>query len=258
MPRWIEAHASRLQSLHFTSAVALLKRCLVDGPDRPMITGINQVNGYSTGSSYIYCTRSPYIFESNVNTEENIDVDDVDQSSVSSSDLGYQEIQGFFDSKVLNTGTTTSKDNVKSNTEESIPRLTRHCLHKLAEVSEEDEVEDSADPPLQFPSDPTRVAAVVEKVCPVFTDGRTKNNDLDLLSKAKNQEFQAIADDGTCLETIGRSFFTNQRGFKMGKNVPSADGTNADPSAIKLMLQSVIDWSEKGLEKSMLLKLLNT
>jgi hypothetical protein len=71
------------------------------------------------------------------------------------------------------------------------------------------------------------------KKCPVFTDGRTKNNSLDLLSKAKNQEFQAIADDGTCLETMGRSFFTNQRGSKMGKNVPSADDTNADPSAIK-------------------------
>jgi hypothetical protein len=164
MPRWIEAHASRLRSLHFMSAVALLKRCLVDCPDWPVIKGINQVNGYSTGSSYIYYTRSPYIFESNVNTEQNIDVDDVDQSSVSSSDLGYQEIRGFFDSKVLNTGTTTPKDNVKSNTEESIPRLTRRLLHKLAEVSEEDEVEDSADPPLQFPSDPTRVAAAVEKV----------------------------------------------------------------------------------------------
>ncbi|GJM84789.1 hypothetical protein PR202_ga00495 [Eleusine coracana subsp. coracana] len=327
MPRWIETVASRLQSLNFTSTVVLLKRCLVDGPDWPMIKDIKQVNGYSTGSSYIHYTKSPYMFESNVNIdieEKDEDPDDVDQCSVSSSDTGYQEIQGFFDSKVVNTGTTRSKDNVKSNTEDSIPslthrrlhklaevpeedesytdmkkvrpvftddnvknndlssgskatqilravsiteidkylnsntegskehtskkgedtavdvnvksntedsipRLTRRRLHKLVEVPEENEVEEGVHSALRFPSNPISVTPAVEKVHPVFTDDHTKNNDLSSWLKA----MQATDDDGTSHETIGRSNFTNRRRFKTGKDAPSDDGTNADPSAIK-------------------------
>ncbi|KAF8672263.1 hypothetical protein HU200_049460 [Digitaria exilis] len=93
MPKWIEKHASKLQSLNFTSTVGLLKRCLVDGPDWPVIKDIKEVHGYSTGSNYIYYTRSPYIFESNVSAEGNLDIKEnsadpgnVDDVAVSSSD----------------------------------------------------------------------------------------------------------------------------------------------------------------------------
>ncbi|CAD6212861.1 unnamed protein product [Miscanthus lutarioriparius] len=132
MPRWIEAHASKLRSLNFTSTVELLKRCLVDGTDWPVIKDIKEVHGYSTGSSYIYYNRSPYIFESNVSDEDNLSVreneadpDNVDDISVSSS----------------------------------------------AEVApEDDEVEDRADSVVPLPSNPTRATASAAKVGCVVAD----------------------------------------------------------------------------------------
>ncbi|XP_062204870.1 putative disease resistance RPP13-like protein 1 [Phragmites australis] len=241
MPRWIETHASRLRSLNFTSTVELLKRCLVDGPDWPVIKDIKQVHGYSTGSSYIYYSRSPYIFESNVITEENLEVeenaadpDNVDDVSVSASGTGYLEISGFFDSKVVTTGTTGTEDNVSGrNKERSMPGLTCH-LHKLAEVvPEDDQVEDGADSVVLFPTDPTRPTAAEEKVGPIVTDDHTNNNDLGLTSKATTHESGGITNDGTHHDTFGRSVSTRRRRSKTGKDVPSDAGIDEDTPATK-------------------------
>ncbi|CAN6310813.1 unnamed protein product [Urochloa humidicola] len=230
MPRWIEAHASKLQSLNFTCTVGLLRRCLVDGPDWPVIKDIKQIYGYSTGSSYIYYTRSPYIFESNVSAEDNLDVkensadpDNADDVSVSPSGTGYLEIKGFFDSKAIRT-----EENVfRRNMERSMPRLTPSHLHKLVEVPEDDEDEDETDSAVLFPTDPTRGAVVVERGHPA-TNVHTNNGDLGPLSKETTHESRAITNAGTHHDTIGRSVFTMRRGSKTVNDVPSDAGTDAE------------------------------
>ncbi|KAG2548507.1 hypothetical protein PVAP13_9KG188700 [Panicum virgatum] len=240
MPRWIEAHASKLQSLNFTSTVGLVKRCLVDGPDWPVIKDIKEVHGYSTGSSYIYYTRSPYIFESNAGAEDNLDAkensadpDNVDDVSVSSSDTGYLEIRGFFDSKAVKSGATRTEDNDSHrNMERSMPRFTCHRLHKLAEVfPEDDDDEDEADSIILFPTDPTRGATVLERGHPAATDVHTNNDDLGSLSREITHESRAITNDGTH-DTIGRSVFI-RRGSITVNDVPSDAGTNADTYVTK-------------------------
>ncbi|CAL4917136.1 unnamed protein product [Urochloa decumbens] len=241
MPRWIEAHASKLQSLTFTCTIGLLRRCLVDGPDWPVIKDIKEVHGYSTGSSYIYYTRSPYIFESNVSAQDNIDVkensadpDNVDDVSVSPSDTGYLEIKGFFDSKAAKTGATRTEDNVfRRNMERSIPRLTPSRLHKLEEVPEDDEDEDETDSAVLFPTDPTRGAAVVERGHPGVTNVHTNNGGLGPLSKETTHESRAITNAGTHHDTIGRSVFTVRRGSKTVNDVASDAGTDAETYVTK-------------------------
>ncbi|XP_066386986.1 putative disease resistance protein RGA3 [Miscanthus floridulus] len=233
MPRWIEAHASKLRSLNFTSTVELLKRCLVDGPDWPVIKDIKEVHGYSTGSSYIYYKRSPYIFESNVSDEDNLsvreneaDLDNADDISVSSSGTGYLEIKGFFDSKVLKEGTTRAEEIV---TGRSVGRtmlgLTHRRLHKLAEVApEDDEVEDRADSAMLLPSNTTRATTSAAKVGCVVTD---HHNDPGSLPKAISHESQAITTDEICHDNIVTSAFPRQTMSKTAKDVsskPSTDG----------------------------------
>ncbi|PWZ56626.1 putative disease resistance protein RGA3 [Zea mays] len=199
MPRWIEAHASKLRSLNFTSTAELLKRCLVDGPDWSVIKGIKEVRGYSTGCSYIYYNRSPYIFESNVSDEDNLgvreneaDPDNVDDISVSSSGAGYLEIRGFFDSQVLKEGTNRAEEIVpRGSFGRTMLGLTHRRLHKLAEVSpEDDEVEDGADSAILLPSNPTRATTSAEKVGCVVTNYR---NDPGSLANAASHE--AITND---------------------------------------------------------------
>jgi Leucine-rich repeat (LRR) protein len=199
MPRWIEAHASKLRSLNFTSTAELLKRCLVDGPDWSVIKGIKEVRGYSTGCSYIYYNRSPYIFESNVSDEDNLgvredeaDPDNVDDISVSSSGASYLEIRGFFDSQVLKEGTNRAEEIVpRGSFGRTMLGLTHRRLHKLAEVApEDDEVEDGADSAILLPSNPTRAMTSAEKVGCVVTNYR---NDLGSLANAASHE--AITND---------------------------------------------------------------
>ncbi|CAL4933621.1 unnamed protein product [Urochloa decumbens] len=241
MPRWIEAHASKLQSLTFTCRIGLLRRCLVDGPDWSVIKDIKEVHGYSTGSSYIYYTRSPYIFESNVSAEDNLNVkensadpDNVDDVSVSPSDTGYLEIKGFFDSKAVKTGATRTEDNVfHRNMERSMPRLTPSRLHKLEEVPEDDEDEDETDSAVLFPTDPSRGAAVIERGHPDVTNVHTNNGDLGPLSKETTHESRAISNAGTHHDTIGRSVFTVQRGSKTVNDVASNAGTDAETYVTK-------------------------
>lgn len=251
MPRWIEAHASKLQSLNFTSTVGLLKRCLVDGPDWPVIKEIKEVHGYSTGSSYIYYTRSPYIFESNVSAEDNLNIkensadpDIIDDVSVSSSEarnqttasMGYLEIRGFFDSKAVKTGATMIGDNAfRTNTGRSMLKFTRRRLHKLAEVvPEDDEDEDGADSAVLFPTDPSRGAAGVERGHPTVTDVHTNNGDfVSSLSKETTHGSEAITNDGTHHDTIDRLDFTRRRGSKEVNDDPSDAGTNVDSYVTK-------------------------
>ncbi|CAN6304884.1 unnamed protein product [Urochloa humidicola] len=236
MPRWIEAHASKLQSLNFTCTVGLLRRCLVDGPDWPVIKDIKEVHGYSTGSSYLYYTRSPYIFESNVSAQDNLDIkensanpDNADDVSVSHSGTGYLEIKGFFDSKAVKTRATGTEDNVfHRNMERSIPRLTPNHLHKLVEVPEDDKDEDETDSAVLFPTDPTRGAAVIERGYPAVTNVHTNNGDLGPLSKETTHESRAITNAETHHDTIGRSVFTMRRGSKTVNDVPSDAGTDAE------------------------------
>lgn len=182
MPRWIEAHASKLRSLNFTSTAELLKRCLVDGPDWSVIKSIKEVRGYSTGCSYIYYNRSPYIFESNVSDEDNLgvrddeaDPDNVDDISVSSSGASYLEIRGFFDSQVLlKEGTNRAEEIVpRGSFGRTMLGLTHRRLHTLAEVApEDDEVEDGADSAILLPSNPTRATTSAEKFGCVVTNYR--------------------------------------------------------------------------------------
>ncbi|KAL6641071.1 hypothetical protein ACP70R_019252 [Stipagrostis hirtigluma subsp. patula] len=242
MPRWIGTYASRLQSLNFTSTVELLKRCLVDGPDWPAIKDIMQVHGYSTGSSYIYYTKSPYIFESNVSIEEHLDVegnaaypDAVDEVSVSASGTGYLKIRGFFDSDVLKTGTSMIGENVSGrNMVRSIPRLTRRRMHKLIEViPEEDEFEDGADSAVPFPTVTTRASAAAEKLRPVATDGHTDSGDSGRPSKALAHESRAITNDEIGRGNIARSVSTRRSGSETENNVPYDTGSDADTSVIK-------------------------
>ncbi|KAL6883251.1 hypothetical protein ACP4OV_010665 [Aristida adscensionis] len=240
MPRWIATYASRLQSLNFTSTVELLKRCLVDGLDWPLIKDIKQVHGYSTGSSYIYYTRSPYIFESHVSAEESIDMQEnaadpeaIDDLSASASSTGYLNIRGFFDSNVLKTGTAMTRENVLGrNMERSIPRITRRRMHKLAEViPEDDEFEEGEDSVVLFPTGP-RASVVSEKVHPLASDGHIDNDDSATLSKDMTHESQAI-NDGIGHGDIARSVLPRRRGSKAGNNVPYDAGSDADTSVIK-------------------------
>jgi Leucine-rich repeat (LRR) protein len=255
MPKWIEAHASKLRSLNFTSTVRLLKRCLVDGPDWPVIKNIKEVHGYSTGSSYIYYNRSPYIFESNVSDEDNLSVreneadpDNADDISVSSSGSSYLEIRGFFDSKVLKVGTTRAEEIVSGRkSEDSLGRtmlgLTHRRLHKLAEIApEDDEVEDGADSAVPLPSNPTRATASAAKVGCVVTDN---HNDPGSLSKATSHESQSMTNDEICDDNIVTSAFPRQTESKTAKDVssePSTDGyatltESAAPSGHNLVRQ---------------------
>nr|CAB3499401.1 unnamed protein product [Digitaria exilis] len=183
MPKWIEKHASKLQSLNFTSTVGLLKRCLVDGPDWPVIKDIKEVHGYSTGSNYIYYTRSPYIFESNVSAEGNLDI----KENSADPGTGYLEIRGFFDSKAMKTGAPRTEDNVPNrNVESSMPIPTERRSHKLVEVipeeDEDDDVTDSA-----VPTDPTRGAVDVEKGHPAVTYVHTNSEDFGYGQEARKQ-----------------------------------------------------------------------
>ncbi|KAJ1295215.1 hypothetical protein BS78_01G207200 [Paspalum vaginatum] len=232
MPRWIMAHGSKLQSLNFTCTVELLKKCLVHGSDWPVIKDIKEVHGYSTGSKYIYYTGSPYIFESNVSAEDNLDIkdnaadpDNVDDVSVSSSGTGYLEIRGFFDPNVFKTGATKAEENVLGrNAEGSMPRLTRRRLHMLADVIPEDEAEDGADSVVLIPSTPTRATTFVAKVH--FTDDHNNNNDLSPLSNSTCHESQGH-------DNLVTSFFTRQRESETGKDISSHPGTDGYASVTK-------------------------
>uniref|UniRef100_A0A0D9XKJ0 AAA+ ATPase domain-containing protein n=2 Tax=Leersia perrieri TaxID=77586 RepID=A0A0D9XKJ0_9ORYZ len=180
MPRWIEVYASKLRSLEFMSTTELLKRCLVDGPDWSMIKHIRQVHGYSNDSSYIYYSKSPYIFESNASIQESLDTEgtlansdkvdgasmesrniDQEDSMVSSSGTSTVEIIGFFDTKLVQTGTARSEDNAPdTNMERFMTRPTSGRLPKLEEVPEEDEDEDEdeegVDSVVPVPADATK------------------------------------------------------------------------------------------------------
>uniref|UniRef100_A0A0E0EYU3 AAA+ ATPase domain-containing protein n=1 Tax=Oryza meridionalis TaxID=40149 RepID=A0A0E0EYU3_9ORYZ len=191
IPRWIQAHASKLCSLEFMSTTELLKRCLVDGPDWPVIKDIAQVHGYSNDSSYIYYSKSLKIFEGSASIRESRDAegsvadsDKVDDASiesrnvdreegmVSSSGTDTVEIDGFFTSKLVETGTARSEDNVPDrNMERFMTRSTGRRLHKLEEVPEEDEDEgeEGADPVVLIPDDTTKSDTVLEKLHPVVT-----------------------------------------------------------------------------------------
>uniref|UniRef100_A0A0E0M8N0 AAA+ ATPase domain-containing protein n=1 Tax=Oryza punctata TaxID=4537 RepID=A0A0E0M8N0_ORYPU len=191
MPKWIQAHASKLCSLEFMSTTELLKRCLVDGPDWPVIKDIGQVHGYSNDSSYIYYSKSLKIFEGSASIRESRDaegsvadsdkVDDVsiesrkvdrEEGLVSSSGTNTVEIDGFFNSKLVEIGTARSEDNVPDrNMESFMTRSTCRQLPKLEEVPEEDEdeEEEGPDPVVLVPDDTTKSDTVPEKLHPVVT-----------------------------------------------------------------------------------------
>uniref|UniRef100_A0A0E0ITH7 AAA+ ATPase domain-containing protein n=1 Tax=Oryza nivara TaxID=4536 RepID=A0A0E0ITH7_ORYNI len=180
MPRWIQAHASKLCSLEFMSTTELLKRCLIDGPDWPVIKDIAQVHGYSNDSSYIYYSKSLKIFEGSASIRESRDAersvadsDKVDDASIESRNVDRDaEIDDFFSSKLVETGTARSEDNVPDrNMERFMTRSTGRRLHKLEEVPEgdEDEEEEGADPVVLIPDDTTKSDTVLEKLHPVVT-----------------------------------------------------------------------------------------
>ncbi|KAF0900623.1 hypothetical protein E2562_033139 [Oryza meyeriana var. granulata] len=190
MPRWIEAHASKLCSLELMGTTELLKRCLVDGPDWPVIKDIRQVHGYSNDSSYIYYSKSLNIFEKSVSIQASLDtewsvadsdkVDDVSTESrnvdqedglVSDSGTSTAEINGF-NSKLVQAGTARSEDNaLDRNMERIMSRPTGCRLPKLEEVPEEDEDEDEEgeEPVVLVPADTTKSDTVSEKLHPIVT-----------------------------------------------------------------------------------------
>lgn len=150
VPRWIKALAAKLRSLDVTSTIKLLKRCLVDGPDWPLIKDIVQVHGSTTGSGdYIYYSKNPYIFDSNVNAQGNLETaasDSADEASadnrnanqdvwVAASGTGYMHISGFFDSKAVKKGAPMAEGSVtRRNTEKRNSR--RSLLTQLKPTHE--------------------------------------------------------------------------------------------------------------------------
>nr|UBY07143.1 NBS-LRR disease resistance protein [Dasypyrum villosum] len=233
IPRWIEALAAKLRSLDVTSTIKLLKRCLVDGPDWPLIKDIVQVHGSTTGSGdYIYYSKSPYIFDSNVNAQGNVETaasDSADEASaenrnanqnvgVATSGTGYMHITGFFDSKAVKNEAPMAEGNViHRNTER---RNSRRHMHKLAEViPEEGEAEEDADSVVLFPAHPAKSHSRVEKQRPVVKDDHSGNNDTGLLSKVTPQETGPDA--------------TRRRRSKMGEDVHTDAGAAGDSSVSK-------------------------
>ncbi|KAE8784944.1 putative disease resistance RPP13-like protein 1 [Hordeum vulgare] len=233
VPRWIKALAAKLRSLDVTSTIKLLKRCLVDGPDWPLIKDIVQVHGSTTGSGdYIYYSKNPYIFDSNVNAQGNLETaasDSADEASadnrnanqdvwVAASGTGYMHISGFFDSKAVKKGAPMAEGSVtRRNTEK---RNSRRSLHKLAEViPEEGEAEEDADSVVLLPAHPIKAHSRVEKPRPVVNDDRSGNNDTGLLSKVTPQETGPDA--------------TRRRRSKIGKDVPTDAGAAGDSSVSK-------------------------
>uniref|UniRef100_J3N3D0 Uncharacterized protein n=1 Tax=Oryza brachyantha TaxID=4533 RepID=J3N3D0_ORYBR len=184
MPRWIETHAPKLSSLEFMSTTNLLKRCLVDGPDWPIIKDIVQVHGYSNDSSYIYYSKNLNFFEGSASILESLDaeecvadsgeVDDIsmdrrkiyqEDGPVSSPGTSTSERNGFFDQISMQTETARSEDNAPDmNFERFMTRPTSHRLPKLEEVPEEDEDEEGADPEVLVPVDTTKSDTVPEKL----------------------------------------------------------------------------------------------
>ncbi|KAM3408473.1 hypothetical protein ACQJBY_001539 [Aegilops geniculata] len=233
IPRWIKALAAMLRSLDVTSTIKLLKRCLVDGPDWPLIKDIVQVHGSTTGSGdYIYYSKSPYIFDSNVNAQGNLETaasDSADEASaenrnanqdvgVAASGTGYMHISGFFDSKAVKKGAPMAEGNVTHRNTER--RNSRRRMHKLAEViPEEGETEEDADSAVLFPAHPTKAHLRVEKRRPVVKDDRSGNNDTGLLSKVTPQETGPDA--------------TRRRRSKMGEDIHTDAGAVGDSSVSK-------------------------
>ncbi|EMS51005.1 Putative disease resistance RPP13-like protein 1 [Triticum urartu] len=233
IPRWIEARAAKLRSLDVTSTIKLLKRCLVDGPDWPLIKDIVQVHGSTTGSGdYIYYSKSPYIFDSNVNAQGNVETaasDSADEASaenrnanqdvgVTASGTGYMHISGFFDSKAVKKGAPMAEGNVTHRNTER--RNSQRRMHKLAEViPEEGEAEEDADSVVLFPDHRAKSHSRVEKQRPVVKDDRSGNNDTGLLSKVTPQETGPDA--------------TRRRRSKMGEDVHTDAGAAGDSSVSK-------------------------
>ncbi|KAM0930658.1 hypothetical protein ACQ4PT_000846 [Festuca glaucescens] len=200
IPRWIKPLAAKLRSLDVTSTIKLLERCLVDGPDWPLIKDIVQVHGLTIGPGYIYYTKNPYIFESNVNARSNLDMegktvdsDNADDASagntnvnqddlVSASHTGYQEISGFFDSKAVKKEAIRTEDNVnRRDTQRSVQRNSQRRMHKLAEIIPEDsEAEEDADSVVILPAHPTKAHPRVEKLHSDVTDNRSDDVDIGL------------------------------------------------------------------------------
>uniref|UniRef100_A0A452YDV7 Uncharacterized protein n=1 Tax=Aegilops tauschii subsp. strangulata TaxID=200361 RepID=A0A452YDV7_AEGTS len=233
IPRWIKALAATLRSLDVTSTIKLLKRSLVDGPDWPLIKDIVQVHGSTTGSGdYIYYSKSPYIFDSNVNAQGNLETaasDSADEAlaenrnanqdvGVAASGTGYMHISGFFDSKAVKKGAPMAEGNVTHRNTER--RNSRRRIHKLAEViPEEGETEEDADSAVLFPAHPTKAHLRVDKQRPVVKDDRSGNNDTGLLSKVTPQETGPDA--------------TRRRRSKMGEDVHTDAGAAGDSSVSK-------------------------
>ncbi|KAL5230150.1 hypothetical protein ABZP36_028926 [Zizania latifolia] len=245
MPRWIEAHALKLCSLEFMSTTKLLKRCLIDGPDWSVIKDIAQVHGYSTDSSYIYYSKSPYIFESSVSIQESHDMEgyltdsekadnestqnrNIDQEDglVSNSGTGYLEINDFFESKLVSTGTSRSEDNeTDRNMERPMTIPTGRRMHKLAQIPEDCEDEEGADSVVMFPADTTRAGTVPKKLRPVVTHD---HND-----KAITHKSRTITTDGSSHDTNANSVLTRKRESKMKKDAPTDAKTDLGTSVTK-------------------------
>nr|XP_051215224.1 putative disease resistance protein RGA3 [Lolium perenne] len=243
IPRWIKPLAGKLQSLDVTSTIKVLKRCLVDGPDWPLIKDIVQVHGLTIGPGYVYYAKNPYIFESNVNSQsklsmerKTVDSDNADDASagntnvnqddlVSASSTGYQEISGFFDSKPVKKEAIRTEDNVnRRDTHRSVQRNSQRRMHKLAEIIPEDgEAEEDAHSVVILPAHPTKAHAQVEKLHVVVTDNRSEDSDMGL-SKFTPHE--------TGPDAI-TSVLTRRRRSEMGKDVPTDAGTSGGTSVNK-------------------------
>ncbi|KAL5225569.1 hypothetical protein ABZP36_012208 [Zizania latifolia] len=245
MPRWIEAYASKLCTLEFKSTTKLLKRCLVDGPDWSVIKDIAQVHGYSTDSSYIYYSKSPFIFDSTVSIQESLDMEghpadshkaddastrskNIDQEDglVSTSGASDLEINDFFDSKLANARIARSEVSESTkNMDRLVTRPTGRRMHKLAEVPEDCEDEEGADYVVVFPADTTKAGTVPEKLRPAVTHD---HND-----KAIAHKSQTITNDGSGHDTNDNLILTRQRGSKMKKDAPTDAKTDLGTSVIK-------------------------
>ncbi|KAM0822222.1 hypothetical protein ACQ4PT_071636 [Festuca glaucescens] len=243
IPRWIKPLAAELRSLDVTSTIKVLKRCLVDGPDWPLIKDIVQVHGLTIGPGYVYYTKNPYIFESNVNApsklsmeRKTVDSDIADDASagntnvnqddlVSASSTGYQEISGFFDSKPVKKDAIRTEDNVnRRDTHRSVQRNSQRRMHKLAEIIPEDgEAEEDADSVVILPAHPTKAHARVEKLHALVADNHSDDVDIGL-SKITPHE--------TGPDAI-TSVLTRRRRPEMGNDVPTDAGTAGGTSVNK-------------------------
>ncbi|KAM0921381.1 hypothetical protein ACQ4PT_006896 [Festuca glaucescens] len=243
IPRWIKPLAAKLRSLDVTSTIKVLKRCLVDGPDWPLIKDIVQVHGLTIGPGYVYYTKNPYIFESNVNAQsklnverKTVDSDNADDASagntnvnqddlVSASSTGYQEISGFFDSKPVKKEAIRTEDNVnRRDTHRSVQRNSQRRMHKLAEIIPEDgEAEEDADSVVILPAHPTKAHARVEKLHALVTDNHSGDVDIGLSKIAPHETGPAAI----------TSVLTRRRRSEMGKDVPTDAGTAGGTSVNK-------------------------